>query len=546
MKLPAWLRFSLFVSTVAAALVSFTGCGQRESVVDRASREQVLLMGNHSEPTDLDPQILTTQQEYTLTMALFEGLTAPNPKDLSPEPGVAERWDVAPDLMSYTFHLRKNAKWQNGDPVTAKDFLYSFQRMLSPKLAAEYAYMHWVVKGAKAFNEGKLTDFSKTGYSAPDDHTLKIELTGPTPYFLSMMYHQAWFPVHRATVEKFGPIDQRGTLWTRPGNHVGNGPFRVKEWRPNQIIVVEKSPTYWDAAKVVLNRIHFFPIDSQDSEERTFRAGQLHITASLPTAKIDVYKAEHPEFLTIHPFFGTYYFKFNVTNGPLADLRVRQALSMSIDREALVKTVVRGGQEPAYSIVPPGTAGYSARTRVKFDIQAAKELMARAGFPEGKGFPRIEVLYNTDDGHKSICEAVQRMWKANLGIDVAIVNQEGKVWQATMTQLNYQIVRYAWVGDYLDPNSFLDVFTSESGLNQTGWANKEFDRLIGDAARTADVAKRIDLFQQAETILVNESPTIPVYFYTRVALVRPEVKGWDRNLLDIHPYKYVSLETPKK
>ena len=523
-----------------------TGCGQRELVIDRAAREQALMMGNHSEPRDLDPQILTSQQEYNIMMALFEGLTAPNPKDLSPEPGVAERWDVAPDLMSYTFHLRKNAKWQNGDPVTAKDFLYSFQRMLSPKLGSEYAYMHWVVKGAKEFNEGKLTDFSKTGYSAPDDQTLKIELTGPTPYFLSMMYHQSWFPIHRATIEKFGPMDERGTKWTRPGSHVGNGPFRLKDWKPNQVIIVEKSPTYWDAAKVMLNQIQFFPIDSQDSEERTFRAGQLHITQSLPQAKIDVYKADHPEFLTIHPFFGTYFFRMNVTNGVLADVRVRQALGMSIDREALVKTVARGGQLAAYSIVPPGTAGYTAKTRVKFDIPAAKALMAKAGFPEGRAFPKIELLYNTDDGHKSICEALQRMWKQNLGIDVAIVNQESKVWQDTMMQMNYQMARYAWIGDYLDPNSFLDMFLTGGGNNQTGWSNKEFDRLIEEAGRTSDAAKRIELFQQAETILVEEAPTIPIYFYTRVALVRPEVKGWMPNLLDIHPYKYVSLETGKK
>ena len=546
MKLSQLFRSAFLLPVFAAFLALVSGCGQRELVIDRAAREQTLMMGNHSEPRDLDPQILTSQQEYNIMMALFEGLTAPNPKDLSPEPGVAERWDVAPDLMSYTFHLRKNAKWQNGDPVTAKDFLYSFQRMLSPRLGSEYAYMHWVVKGAREFNEGKLTDFSKTGYSAPDDHTLKIELTGPTPYFLSMMYHQSWFPIHRATIEKFGPIDERATKWTRPGNHVGNGPFRLKDWKPNQVITVEKSATYWDAAKVTLNQIQFFPIDSQDSEERTFRAGQLHITQSLPQAKIDVYKADHPEFLTIHPFFGTYFFRMNVTNGVLADVRVRQALGMSIDREALVKTVARGGQLAAYSIVPPGTAGYNARTQVKFDIPAAKELMAKAGFPDGKGFPKVEVLYNTDDGHKSICEALQRMWKENLGIDISIVNQESKVWQDTMMQMNYQMARYAWIGDYLDPNSFLDMFLTGGGNNQTGWSNKEFDRLIEEAGRTSDAAKRIELFQQAETILVNEAPTIPIYFYTRVALVRPEVKGWERNLLDIHPYKYVSLETGKK
>ena len=282
MKPSLWVRPAFLLPAFVVFLALVSGCGQRELVIDRAAREQTLMMGNHSEPRDLDPQILTSQQEYNIMMALFEGLTAPNPKDLSPEPGVAERWDVAPDLMSYTFHLRKNAKWQNGDPVTAKDFIYSFQRMLSPKLGSEYAYMHWVVKGAKEFNEGKLKDFTKTGYSAPDDYTLKVELTGPTPYYLSMMYHQSWFPIHRATIEKFGPIDERSTQWTRPGNHIGNGPFRLREWKPNQVITVEKSPTYWDAAKVTLNRIQFFPIDSQDSEERTFRAGQLHITQSLP------------------------------------------------------------------------------------------------------------------------------------------------------------------------------------------------------------------------------------------------------------------------
>jgi oligopeptide transport system substrate-binding protein len=535
------------VPSLLAVLAAIIGsaCSKPEQAVEKATRDQVLLMGNHSEPRDLDPQIVSSQQEYFLTMSMFEGLTSPDPKDLHPMPGVAEKWEMSDDLTVFTFHLRKNAKWSNGDPVTAKDFLYAFQRILSPKLGAEYAYMHWVVVNAKDFNEGKLADFSKVGYEAPDDHTLRIRLTGPTPYFPFMVSHQSWFPVHKATIEKFGKMDDRGTAWTRPENLVGNGPFRLKEWKPNQIIAVEKSATYWDASIVRLKEIHFFPIDNQDTEERAFRAGQMHVTASVPTTKIDTYRRENPELLIQAPFYGTYFFRINVTNGVLKDVRVRKALALSVDREAMVKTVARGGQLPAYNLTPPGTAGYTCRTQLRYDVPAAQKLLAEAGFPDGRGFPKLELLFNTDDGHKKISEALQQMWKKNLGIDISLVNQESKVWDDTMKQLNYQIARYAWIGDYLDPNSFLDMFLTGGGNNQTAWSNPEYDRLIAEAGRTSDSTKRLEIFQQAEAILMNEVPIVPLYFYTRLNLKRPEVKGWHHNILDIHPYKFVYLEAGK-
>ncbi len=513
-----------------------------ETPIEAAYRTQTLLMGNLAEPADLDPQIISSQQDFNIVIALMEGLTQYDAKDGHPVPGVAESWSPSADGLTWTFHLRANARWSNGDPVTAGDFFYAYRRMLSPGLASEYAYMLYNLKNGEAYNTGALTDFSQVGVHAADDRTLLLALSHPVPYLPHLVSHSSWYPVHRATIEKFGRMDQRGTLWTRPGNYVGNGPFTLAEWSPNQVIRVVKSTTYWDRDAVRLNAVNFYPIESESTEENAFRSGALHMTSTIPISKIAVYQKEAPALLHQETNLATYFFRLNVTKPPLDDVRVRRALALALDRRQLVEHVTRGGQEPAYNLTPPDIAGYTARARLTEDLAEARRLLAAAGFPDGKGFPHLELLYNTNDGHRQIAEAVQQMWKKGLGIEVSLANQEAKVWSDTMRQLNYQIGRYAWVGDYLDPSTFLELMTSTSGNNETGWKNAAYDRLFADAQQETDNAKRYELFQRAEQILSDEMPVVPVYFYKRNNLRLPSVKGWYGNLLDLHPFKGVYLE----
>jgi oligopeptide transport system substrate-binding protein len=536
-------RHFAFAAGLALALGLFAGCQKRETAVQIGNREQILELGNFSEPTDLDPQIIASQQDFNLVLCLLEGLTAHDPQDLHPTPAAAESWDISPDRTVYTFHLRPNAKWSDGTPVTAHDFMYSYKRELSPKLGSEYSYMLYVVKNAEAYNTGKITDFDQVGFKSPDPLTLVVTLNNPTPYFLSLVAHHSWFPVQQATIEKWGKMDDRGTAWTRPGHYVGNGPFILKEWKSHQVIRMAKSPTYWDAANTRLNGVNFYPIDSSDTEERAFRAGQLHITSTIPIDRIDYYKREHPDLIHLRPFLCTYFYRLNVTKPPLNDMRVRKALAMSIDRGQLVHDVTRAGQIPAFSLVPPGTGqGYKPDRVLVEDVKAAQQLLADAGFPGGAGFPPMQLVFNTNEGHQRIAEAIQAMWQRNLHISVTLQNMEAKVLESEMREMNYQIARYAWVGDYDDPNTFLSLMVTGGGNNQTGWGYPEYDRLIDLAARTADPAARLHIFQQAEDILVDQAPIIPLYFYTRANLQQPSVQGWYDNLLDIHPIKHVYLK----
>ncbi|BET65622.1 ABC transporter substrate-binding protein [Opitutales bacterium ASA1] len=524
-----------------SALV-LAGCGPKETRVQQGLREQVLHLGNLSEPADLDPQIITSIQDFHIVMALFEGLMGYHPETAKPVPVQAERWDVSADGRVYTFHLRPDLRWSNGDPVTAHDYLYSYRRMLTPSLGAEYAYMHFVVVGAEAYARGDTTDFSTVGYEALDDRTLRITLREPTPYFLGLLAHSSWYPVHPATVEAHDGGARRGTRWTRVENIVTNGPFVLKDWRPNQFIEVRRNPLHWEAAGVRLQAIRFYPIESADTEERAFRSGQLHVTASIPISKLDVYRRESPELLHVHPILATYIYRFNTRRPPLDDVRVRKALALAIDREAIVERVTRGGQLPAYRFTPPGAGGHDSSARLEGTLEDARRLLAEAGFPEGRGFPSLQLLYNTNEGHRQIAEAVQQMWRVALGIDVGLYNQEAKVYTDTMRNGDYDIARYAWVGDYNDPNTFLDMMVTDGGNNQTGWSNAEFDRLLAEAGRAADEATRFALFDRAEQLLMNEVPFAPVYFYTRNNLRLPMVKGWYGNVLDLHAYNRVYLE----
>jgi len=537
---PRWFLFLL--APVAAALLPGAGCARRETPAEAGRRTQTLLLGNGAEPQDLDPQICVTYTEYNILISLFEGLTCMDEKTSQPVPGVAERWEASADGLAYTFHLRADARWSNGDPLTADDFVFSFHRMLSPGLASEYSYLLYPIRNAEAFNSGKLSDFAAVGVRALDAHTLRLELGHPCPYLPALAAHQAWFPVHRATIEKFGRFDQRGTPWTRPGNFVGNGPFLVKEWSPNARIVVVKNPQYWDAAHNSLNAVVFFPNDNIATDEADFRAGQLHVTNDLLPDRIAHYRATAPETLRIDPFIQTYYLGFNVTRPPLNDPRVRQALARAIDRDAIARDVLQGSRQPAHAFTPPDTAGYTAAASQPSDFAAARRLLAEAGYPGGKDFPRLQVQMFTDAINTKVIEAIQQMWHRELGIEVALTNQDYRVYIDNERSLNYQISLMRWIGDYDDPSTFLGLYKSDCPNNWTGWKDASYDRLDDQAEATLDPTKRYALLQQAEARLLDQAPIAPIFYGTRTYLIRPYVKGWVPSLLGIHRYQYVHLE----
>ncbi len=544
------IRSNHFLSAVTALTwLSWlvTGCGKPESRVDVGNREQVLHLGNKAEPQELDPHIVEGTGEHDIIMALLEGLTIENPKTLEPEPGAAKSWEISPDGLVYTFHMRAEARWSNGDPVTAHDFYNSYKRLLTPSLASRYAYMLYPIKNAKRFNEGALTDFNEVGVKALDAATFQVTLESPTAYFLAMTaQHYTYWPVHLPTIAKHGDPYKRGNKWTRPGNYVGNGPFVLKDWKVNELVKVVKSETYWDKATVKLREINFYPIESIETEERAFRSGQLHITEEVPLSKIPEYREKRSDLIRIDPYLGVYLYRLNVTRPFLKDSRVRRALSLAVDRKAIVERITRGGQQPAYFYTPPDTRGYTSPAAHEYNPEKARELLAAAGHPGGKDLPKMQILFNTSEAHKSIAEAVQQMWNKELGIEVELVNQEWKVYLDTEHKLDYDVSRGGWIADYPDPYTFLSTFASWSENNRTGWKNPRYDDLLAEAERTVDMKKRYDLFGQAETLMMEDVPLIPIYHYTRVYLIQPSVKGWHPTFLDHHPYKHVYLEAPAK
>jgi len=528
----------LLTSVLCLAVAIQSGCAKRETDVDRGIREQVLHRGLAADLTGLDPHTINGLPEINVASALFEGLVAEDPVDGHPVPGVAETWDVSPDALTYTFHLRTNARWSNGEPVTAQDFAGSIKRVLTRSLAADNVAMLFVLANAESWYQGGLNDFSQVGVAAPDEHTLRLTLAHPAPYLLSLLSHPVWYPVHLPTLEKNGGIAVRDTRWTDPANFVGNGPFVLKANRRGEVIIADKSPTYWDAATVRLNSIHFHPAADVDGEERAFRAGQLHITESLPVGKVDSYRRDHPEVLKISPFLDTYFYRLNTTKPGLDNQLVRAALSMAIDRQAIVEKITQGGQQAAYVFTPfKLDHGYERRG----NVQTARELLTKSGHPDGKGLPPIEILINSSGNHRAIAEAVQQMW-SRLGLTVSVNNMEMSSLFAKRRALDYSVLRSEWVADFADPKSFLDVFRGGSNNNHTGWNSLAYDAALHAADRTADPAARLKLLADAEEVLMVEAPIIPIYHFTTVRLVHPAVRGWYPLPLDRHPYKHVWLE----
>lgn len=537
-KIGKWWLFGAGILSISL----LGGCGKKETPVEIGNREQILHMGNGVEPEDLDPQIVSGVQENKILIGLFEGLVNPDAKDFHPIPGVAKSWDISEDRLIYTFYLREDAKWSNGDQVTADDFVFSAKRMLSRNLGSPYSYLFFHIDGGEKFYAGENKDFSDVGIKALDKQTLEIRLNKPTVYFLALLVHMSWYPVHKETILKHGKIDERGTGWTRAGNMVSNGPFKLKEWKIGSKIIVEKNPSYWSYNEVKLNEIHFHPISDQNTEERAFRTGHLHITNTIPLPMIESYLGKKE--LRISPYFSTYAYVFNVNKAPFNDFRVRQAFSLALDRKSIIKNVSKRNEDPAYSFVPQ-YAGYHTSAHTDENVEKAKELLNEAGFPDGKGFPPVTLMYNTSDAHKSTAEALQHMWKKHLNIHVELVNQEWKVYLMERKSDKFNLIRFGWVGDYLDPNAFFEIFTSYSGNNISGWKNAEYDDYIKLADNTTDPEKRLEIFDKAENLLMKELPVLPIFFWNSAYLVNQSVKNLYPNLLDLHPYNSIYLEAEK-
>lgn len=525
--------------------IAFSGCGQRETPAAVGQREQTLLLGNGAEPADLDPQIVTAYSDQNILNALFEGLTALEEQTSRPVPAAAERWETSPDGLTWTFHLRPNLKWSDGSPLTAGDFVQSWRRLLTPAIGAENAYYLYAIKNAEAFNKGDLKDPAALGVTAPNERTVVVTLTKPTPYFAALTAQPATYPINVRVLEKFGGVDKRGTPWTRPGNLVGNGPFALKEWQANARILVVQQPHYWDAANVKLHAIAFFPTDNPDVDERNFRAGQVHATFTLPLNKIEGWqKTEAPadkKSLRLDPFLQTVFLRFNTTKGPLNDPRVRRALSLAIDRTAISHAVLRDSRAAAVRLTPPGIGGHVAQASVGHDAAQAKQLLAEAGFADGAGFPAIELQCRTDEIQPQVAEVLQDMWQRTLGIKVSVARLEQKTWLQNQQTLAYTVTFGSWIADYPDASNFLGLFVSGGGYNWCGWGDAEYDRLLTEADLTTDVAQRSGLLEQAERRLLEAAPIAPLFHGAQTYLLNPAVENWPPSLLGTRRYRAVRL-----
>ncbi len=533
------------ISILSITLVFLIGCSENISPVDSGLEKQIYHHGNGSEPQGIDPHIVTGVPEHHILISLCEGLTIPNPNPKGSDgyiPGTAESWTISDDGKEYIFKLNKNAKWSNGDSVTADDFVWSWKRILTASLGSQYPDMLYYLVGAYEYHNGQIDNFDAVGVKALDSHTLKVSLKNPTPFFIGLLSHYSTWPVHKETVLKHGDIDDRNGEWTRPGNFVCNGPFQLKTWELNNKIVVEKNPHYYDASMVRLNEIHYYPVSNVMTEDRMFRAGQLHLTSSMPTQKCPIYIEEKNPNLKIDPYMGTYFYRINTKNETLSDVRVRKALAYSINRQLLVDKVTQCGQIPAYSFTPPGSNGYQPATEIPYDPVLAKQLLSEAGYSSDNPFPKLEILFNTNEGHRKVALAVQQMWQNELGIEVELVNQDWKVYLSREMVGDFQISRAGWIGDYEDPNTFLDLMRPNRGNNKTGWENMDFDALVEEANTINDQEKRYELLNEAEKILIDNMPIIPLYTYVRVYQLSPDVKGFNPHILDHHHPKFIYLE----
>lgn len=670
------------VTLLAFAALTFVSC-ERRSDIEIANEEKILIIGNSSEPKGLDPHLVSGVLESNIIRALFEGLCVEDPaKNSSSLPGVAQKWTPNEDFTEWIFELNPQAKWSDGAQVTARDFVFSYKRLLSPdpNWPAEYSEMLYFLKNGEAYNrsyfghilcgndpdfplpwdtlqeanfkgdrtlklenfagkkftdlkeidlkklapyltEGETIDLSKitaekvdlgdlseterrifcnatgidklnkdqlqflktdtalvkwtdevpedvrqlvldriighhdsgkpnlwdkaqVGVTAVDPVTLKINLRGPVPFLPEITKHYTWYPVPEHIVLKYGEINTAfSSRWTRPGNLVSNGPFKLKEWRTNHYLEVEKNPEYWDADMVALEGIRYLPIKNYFTETRMFGDNQLHLTYTVPSELIPMAKERYSKELRQEPYVGVRFVRVNTRKEPLNNPKFRRALSLAIDQKSICEKILQGGQTPASGIVPP-FGDYQAANAISFDPVKARELLAESGYSTDSKFSEIKLLTTNSESAVREAESLQAMWEQHLGINVRIEQREWTTYLQKQYDADFDLCVAGWIGDYLDPTTFLEMWITDGGNNSTGWGSKEFEGLLNKAENTADVATRMEILAEAESTFLNDTPVLPVYFYTTNYLIRPEVKNWHPLLLNNHPFKFVRIEKP--
>jgi oligopeptide transport system substrate-binding protein len=523
-------------------MLAAEGCARRETLVDSGNRAQVLHIGNKDEPSDMDPHINTAISTTTILHSLFEGLVEFAEDGRTLQPGVAERWETSGDGLILTFHLRKDARWSNGQPLTAQDFRDSFLRILDPELGCEEATFAFSIAGAQDFAEGRSKDPSTVGVRVVDPSTLILLLAHPAPYLLKFLTSDPFYPLYMPSLDANGGRRQRGGPWTRPGVLVGNGPFTLSEWRPNSFVSVKRNPNFWDAAHVHLNEVRFYPTDDENAEERAFRTGQLHVTFRLPKAKVAFYAAQQPSELHLLPILRTNYVTFNVMRAPFTDARVRRAFSLAIDRDKLVRAALGELGTPAYSMVRPGAGGFKPANAFRFDVAEALRLLAAAGFPNGRGLPPVELTLNGTTGTTlDVAEVLQNMWTENLGAHVVLRPLEFKVYLETEREKQFQFLfeGYSYVPD---PHDMLEGIVTNDPQNDAGASDPAFDAAIAASDATSDEAARLSEFEAAEAANASGAYYVPVYYANRGILVAPSVRGWHDNAIPVLDWRKLYLE----
>lgn len=539
---------------VSAAVLC--GCGKRverpvvleprPAVVLPPGPEGAFVVGNGSDPSALDPHVTNGIPEYRIQRALFEGLLADDPGGGPPVPAVAERWEVSPDGRTWTFHLRADARWSDGTPVEAEDFAWSWRRAMTPSLGNPYQYLYAVMAGYREAVRrweaaGGEIDWTGVGVEVVDARTLVVRLEAAAAHFPRLLTVNAFFPVKRAAVEAAGDPFRRGTGWDRPGRLVGNGPYVLERWETNRRIVLRVNPHHRDAAVAASPELVFVPIGEPAVEEMAFLDGQMHVTQTVPANRIPFYRREAPGLLRVDPYLGTYYLSFNTRRPPLDDPRVRRALGLALDRAALVEGILRGGQAPARTFVFPGAGGYVPIEGPEEDLRLARELLAEAGYPEGRGMRTLTYLFNTSEAHRAVAEALQDMWRRGLGVEVELQNEEWKTYLARRFSFGHDIARAGWIALYDDPRAFLELFVEGGGNNDTQWSDRAYEELLERAAGEQDTVRRHAFYREAEALLLEAAPVLPLYFYTQPILLRPEVTGWVVSRQDRRPWQSVGV-----